>query len=251
MGGFFMLNMCLPGLLLIRQLKLSLGFKIFGGVIFFLSLICVIRLGSRTQLLISVLTILVSIIYTLRKQSIKKNIPMLFMIVILLGIVATQVSFDRNADWMAVYVSRMDDAKNVASAGGRSQRWEKAIENIFTKPMGWSKNEFGFAHNLWLDVAMVGGVMPMIFLFFFCVKSFFQVKKTIKLLPDQISFNALVLTYAISFFLVFFVEPIMIGYFRLFSVFCIFIGILNGYNSRFSNTSLIPKVQVNSFEAKK
>ncbi len=241
MGGFFMLNMCLPGVLLIRQLKLSLRFNIFCGIIFFLSLICVIRLGSRTQLAISVITLLMSIIYALKNQSIKRNIPMLFMLVVLCGIIASQVSFDKNADWMSVYASRMEDSKNVASAGGRSERWEKAIENIFSKPMGWNKDEFGFAHNLWLDVAMVGGVMPMIFLIFFSIKSFFQVKRTIRLNSRQISFNALVLAYALSFFLVFFVEPIMIGYFRLFSVFCIFIGVLTAYNSKFSTIPISSK----------
>jgi len=131
----------------------------------------------------------------------------------------------------------MDDSKNVASAGGRSQRWGKALENIFTKPMGWSRNEFGFAHNLWLDTAMIGGIMPMIFLFFFSMKSFFDIKKAINLRPKELTFNALILVYSLSLFLVFFVEPILVGYFNLFSMFCIFMGVIAGYNSRFSKIS--------------
>lgn len=243
MGSFFLFNMCLPGLLLIKQVKLSLAFKIFGGVVFFLSLICVIRLGSRTQLLVSVITIVISVLYVLKMQSFKKNIPMLFMIVILIGVIATQVSFDKDADWMSVYSSRMDDTKNVASAGGRSQRWERAVENLFVKPMGWNKNEFGHAHNLWLDVAMIGGVMPMIFLFFFSVKSFFDIKKAIQLRPDQLSLNALILAYGLSLFLVFFVEPIMIGYFNLFAVFCIFMGVVNAYNVKFKVNSSVSEIK--------
>ncbi len=233
MSSYFLFNMSLPGLLLIKQLKLSLSFKIFSGVIFFLSLICVIRLGSRTQLAIGFISILITVLYALKKQSLKKNLPMLLGLVVFIGLFATQVNFDKDADWMSVYASRMEDSKNVASAGGRSQRWEKAAENIFTKPMGWSKNEFGFAHNLWLDVAMIGGILPMIFLIFFHFKSFFDIKKALALHPKELSFNALVLSYSICIILVFFVEPIMIGYFNLFSVSCIFLGVINAYNEKF------------------
>lgn len=243
MGAFFLFNMCLPGLLLIRQLKLGLSFKIFGGVIYFLSLICVLRLGSRTQLVISLLATLICVFYSVKKQSLKKNTPMFIMIVILGVIIATNVSFDKNADWMTLFASRMDDSNNVASAGGRSYRWERAMTNIFTKPLGWSKNEFGFSHNLWFDVAMVAGVIPMLLLMLFSVKSLLQIRRSLKIAPGEITFNALVVVFSISIFLLLAVEPIMVGYFKLFSVFCIFVGIIVAYNKNYKNRKPSPIIE--------
>ncbi len=240
MGAFFILNMCLPGLLLIRHLKLGLAFKIFGGLIYFLSLLCVLRLGSRTQLVISLLATLICIFYALKKQSFKKNMPMFIMILILGIIIATNVSFEKDADWLTLFASRLEDSNNVASAGGRSYRWERAMTNIFTKPLGWSKNEFGFSHNLWFDVAMVAGVIPMLLLLFFCIKSGILIKRSLKIAPGQITFNAMIMVFSISFFLLLSVEPIMVGYFKFFSVFCVFVGVIAAYNKKYKNLKNIP-----------
>ena len=53
------------------------------------------------------------------------------------------VSFDLNADWLSTFAGRMEGGSGeVASGGGRTERWVKSIEYIFEKPLGWSLDEF-------------------------------------------------------------------------------------------------------------
>ncbi|TMM53791.1 hypothetical protein FEE95_18000 [Maribacter algarum] len=230
MGGFFTLNMCIPALLIGNQSKSKLIYKLIGIAIFIFSIVCVIRLGSRTQLGIMLITCFVSLIYVAPKQSFKKNV-LLFLLISGIGFyIYSNVSFDLNEDWLSTFAGRMDKgAGDIASGGGRTERWIKSFEYMFEKPLGWSVNEFGFAHNLWLDVLRVTGIIPFIILIIFSVRSFRTIKKTISFKSNQLYFSVQILIYSIAFFMLFMVEPIFDGMFEMFTIFCVFIGILCKY----------------------
>ena len=51
------------------------------------------------------------------------------------------------------------------AGGDRLWRWADAIKRLFTNPLGWSKAPavgYDYVHNMWLDIARVGGLLPFI-----------------------------------------------------------------------------------------
>jgi len=231
MGAFFTLNMCLPALLIANQRRSALWLRIVALAVFILTLICVIRLGSRTQLAIMLITSLVSFVYVVPRQSFQKNVILFVIMSGLIFYVFRNVSFDLNADWLTTFAGRMENGPGeVASGGGRTERWVKSLHNLWEKPLGWSVNEFGHSHNLWLDVLRVSGVITFVLLIFFSIRAFSIIPKTMQVMKEAIFFNVLVLVYGIAFFLLFLVEPIFEGAFSFFLLFCLFTGILIKYN---------------------
>jgi Na+/melibiose symporter-like transporter len=115
------------------------------------------------------------------------------------------------------------------SGSGRINIWLMSIGNVISRPAGWSDSEVLYAHNLWLDVSKVAGILPFLSLCIFTISSIILVYNIIKKSQENHFFNIIILSYFIGFMAVFFVEPIMEGLFPLFLIFCIFIGILSGY----------------------
>lgn len=227
MGAYFSLNMCIPALLIADQGKSKLMYRLFFGLIFILSLICVLRLGSRTQLGIMLVTTFITLIYIVPRQSFKNNIVLTTIIGILIAVIYKNVSFDLNADWLSTFAGRLDKgAGDIASGGGRTDRWIKSINYIFEKPLGWDLKEFGFAHNLWLDVLRVSGILPFIILIIFSIRFFVSAFKVSFSKTLNINVRLLVLLYTLTFIMIFMVEPILDGLFPLFALFCMFAGVI-------------------------
>lgn len=227
MGAYFSLNMCIPALLIADQGKSKLMYRVFFSVIFALSIICVLRLGSRTQLGIMLITTLISLIYIIPRQSFKNNMILTTIIGLVIVIIYKNVSFDLNADWLSTYATRLDKgAGDIASGGGRTERWLKAINYIFEKPLGWDLKEFGFAHNLWLDVLRVSGILPFIILLIFSFRFFLSSFKVAFSKSLNINVRLLILVYTLTFIMIFMVEPILDGLFPLFTLFCLIAGVI-------------------------
>ena len=136
---------------------------------------------------------------------------------------------------MTSYASRMDDKKyGAATAGGRTERWEKSLVNLVEKPLGWKLEEFGYSHNLWLDVLRVGGFISFFLLIAFTIRSLLQSKRAISVDSKNTALNNLIVIYTLAFYLQFFVEPIFEGSFHLMVIFCFFQGVVNGYRQKYS-----------------
>lgn len=230
MGAFFTLNMCIPALLVKRPPK-SRILLISSIILFLLSLLCILRLGTRTQIGILIITLFVSLAYVVPKQSLKKNVMLFLIFAIGIALILQNISFDLKSDWLLAFADRMGDGanSNLSSGGGRTDRWVKSIEYMFTKPLGWKLEEFGHSHNLWLDTLRVAGIFPFIFLVIFSVKTFFKIKQASALNKSHVFFSNQIRIYALGFFLMFMVEPILEGMFPLFVVFCTFTGVVNQY----------------------
>ena len=236
MGSFLTFNMCIPALLIAKFKGINRWLKLFMLVIFILSVICVLRLGSRTQLGITIFTCAASIIYLTTKQSPIKNFLMFAVIFVLGNIAFSYFSFDKDSDILSAYASRMDSKKFGAStAGGRTERWEKSLVNLIEEPLGWPVEEFGFSHNLWFDVARGGSVISFLLLVLYTIRSVLQIKKTISINKNLIQLNTLFLIYGLAFLLLFMVEPIFDGYYSLFTLFCFYKGVLNKHYELQSN----------------
>tara|TARA_R110002020_G_scaffold91560_2_gene222279 strand:+ start:10411 stop:11601 length:1191 start_codon:yes stop_codon:yes gene_type:complete len=230
MASYFALNMCIPSILLVKFKKSTFFFKVISIAVFVLSIICILRLGSRTQISIMAITFLVSLIYMIRKQSVSQNLVLFGFLFLVINGLLGYVSFDKDSDVMSAFAGRMDSKKyGAATAGGRTERWEKSLINLVEKPLGWKVEEFGFSHNLWFDVARVAGTLAFFLLIIYTLRSFFQIKKAIGFQPNNLLINLMFLSLGMSFYLLFFVEPIFDGYFTMFILFCFYMGSVNKY----------------------
>jgi O-antigen ligase len=229
MSAYLTFNMCLPILFLIKQRKIPLLLQLLAGAIFVISLLCVFRLGSRTQLVICVLSIVLSLLFVVPRQTVKANTQLFFFLLVMTFLVLKFVPLNLNADYLSVLGSRLQESNNTASAGGRTALWTQAVENLFVYPLGWHTENVRFAHNLWLDVARYAGLIPLTLLLIFTVRSLRNTYKAVRKGPNALLLNTTILVFTMASMLIFFVEPIMEGLFFLFTIFCLFQGIINNY----------------------
>ncbi|WP_291866334.1 hypothetical protein [Maribacter sp.] len=228
MAAHFVLTMCFPGILIIKSSSIKLKTRIILLAIFIISVLCVLRLGSRTQISILIFTFAFSILYKISKQSIQKNI-FAFITVAVLMLFAFQFVNDEIGDKLfSAFADRAGSKKyGASSAGGRTERWMLSLESLITKPLGWSVDDFGYSHNFWLDVARMGGILTLFFLLLFSFRSFWQIAKIVVQKSTNYLLNGLILNYGLALFLLFFVEPILNGYFMSFIFFCFMVGMVN------------------------
>ncbi|MDO6472182.1 hypothetical protein [Maribacter sp. 1_MG-2023] len=231
MAAYFVLNMSIPAFLVAGFKKFNLPLKLLMISTFIISVLCVLRLGSRTQLSIFFITFIISLIFLIRRQTVKQNVTLFGILFLIFNVFLSYVSFDKDSDIMSAFAGRMESKKyGAATAGGRTERWTKSIVNLWEKPLGWDVTDFGFSHNLWFDIARVGGTLSFILLLIFTIKNALNIKRAILLIPQNALLNTAFICYGLSFYLLFFVEPIFDGYFPLFVFYCFFLGIIAQYN---------------------
>ncbi|WP_339709591.1 hypothetical protein [uncultured Kriegella sp.] len=245
MAAFFTYNMCIPTLLLIPQKRFKLVYKLGAIGIFIVSLLCTFRLGSRTQLAICLLSIVMGLFFIIPKQSTKQNLRLFGIMIVMALVLLRFVSFDLDADYLSVLGNRLQESEDTGTAGNRSQRWAKSLGNLFSKPFGWERSEFGYSHNLWLDVAQSTGLLPFLLLLIFTIKSSLKIAKVILVKNQNLPFRTMMITYFMATHLLFFVEPVMLGAFYMFLLFCFFQGATNVYVKNWLNSEPISSTEQN------
>lgn len=228
LGSYFSINMAAIALLNAPKTN-SFHKRITFPIIFLfvLSVICVLRLGNRTQLVIAGAAIILSYFLNFRKMS---HLSRILQFLIFGGIIGYVIYlFSSQSELIYFYEDRLNSSESgFAEAGGRSERWQLALESVITDPWGWELSRFGFAHNLWLDVARVSGILAVLPLLLFSVSSLKMFVKSLRRTTNQQFLSTFIFVFFISIMLMFFVEPIIEGMYLLFLVFCLFIGFLSG-----------------------
>ena len=227
MAAYFMFNMCIPAIILVSRKRMNLPTVALMTFIFILSILCILRLGSRTQLGVIALTFLFSFfILALPTQTLKQNIATVFGIFIVGFIVSRYVSFDWDAEWTTSFAGRMQESgeDDLMSGGGRLGLWQKSLEYLFEKPLGWDVEEFGHSHNLWLDVLRAGGVLSFIFLILISFKYLFLIKRFLSNKNISRDLKGVIGDFSIALFAYFMVEPVFDGPFTFFTFFCFLFG---------------------------
>lgn len=225
-AGFFVLNMSLPAILIFtsKKNKRLINFLIIS--LFIITFLCVLRLGSRTHLAITLLTLFAGVIYLTRRQSPTKNFLLLISGFMFVNLGFSYISLDKDSDLIAAYADRMDSKTNGAdSAGGRSGRWMDSIEYLIKEPLGWQVNEFGYSHNLWFDVGRVGGLLSFILLVAYTIQNLILLFRYLKKNKNQM-LPPVLFVFSIAFHLLFFVEPIFEGLFPIFVFYCFINGMI-------------------------
>lgn len=233
MAAHFIFAMCIPAILASSRDYIGFKSKLLLAIFYVLSMVCVLRLGSRTQLGITMLSFLAALAYILPRQNVKRNALLFAIISLSVFFIVEKVSFDLDANWLNSFSRRLEKggAGEVASGGGRTNRWVKSFDYMVKMPLGWDVKEFGHSHNLWLDMYRSGGVIVFFLLLIFSIRAGRDIWKAIRINLNKISLNTVLLTYGMAFYLLFMVEPVIDGSFNLFALFCLFIGMVNKYYS--------------------
>lgn len=182
------------------------------------SVLVVVHLVNRTGLVVLLACVLVSFIISTRMKM-SKIIPALFLIGILaILIVNTRVINDEMID--AYQQREMDSSFDATQLGGRTAIWADAVRKLATHPLGWELVRY--AHNLWLDIARVGG---WITLFLFLIATINWFKKIHSLIRKQMTpFIQIIISINVAMYLSSFVEPVIDGSMLFFSLFMMIWG---------------------------
>ncbi|NDV42641.1 O-antigen ligase family protein [Flagellimonas sediminis] len=229
MGSYFVFNMSIPGLLIVAKRRLSLIAKLALIGVFILSLLCVFRLGSRTQMALALIGILIGIAYRIKSQNLISNFKFVLVLVVLVILGINYISIDLDADYLSSLGQRLQESDNAGSAGGRTERWSKSLINLFEKPLGWPVEEFGYSHNMWFDAARNGTVISFVLLTIFTVVSIKNIIRALKVNKKATFLNSIILIFNIVIFLQFFVEPALESLYILFAFYCLIQGFINKY----------------------
>lgn len=199
---------------------LNYKYKIIYLTVFMISILTVLHLVNRTGVFLSLICILFSIIYSTKKNPLRIIPVMLFLLVIIFCMMELGVI---DQDILDAYAQReTSTTANIAEFGGRSDRWGDAISNLFTNLFGWERKSY--AHNLWLDLAAVGGWLALFPFLVATFKTFANVKKVIK--KEVTPFRLALLSTFISMFFNSMVEPVIEGSLLFFGLFLMIWGML-------------------------
>jgi O-antigen ligase len=111
--------------------------------------------------------------------------------------------------------------------------WVNAVKIIFEHPFGIPPDfrvNLGaeYAHNLWLDVGIRAGILPLIPLLIFTISLLGSIVRLIFTSKYSTFLRVLITMVGVAFYITFSLEPVMEGIFIVFLVYCFFFGIVNG-----------------------
>lgn len=156
--------------------KMKLWEKLCYSSICIMAVLIAIHLVNRTGLVLLALCVLFAFAYSSRLKFSRLVIMALLMLIVFVVIIKSGLI---PQDVLDAYMAREDAATaNVSDFGGRSVLWDDALSKIFTHPFGWERLDY--AHNLWLDLAAIGGWFSLFFFLkvtFSSIKGFFMVMR--------------------------------------------------------------------------
>jgi hypothetical protein len=187
-------------------LKGNSKLRILYLLMFFIAISTTVYLLNRTGLVIAVLSTFVVLSYFYYNN--RKALIIILMSVGLIFFFAYN-GWGIDIDILMAYEERNFD---IQTAGQRTMKWTEAFNLLMQHPFGWSENVLEtqyYAHNMWLDIARVTGLMPFIALLVVTIKAAFIQLRLLKIHADP--FVAVTTGLSACFFLSCFVEPVYGG----------------------------------------
>lgn len=194
---------------------------------FFLSLLFLLSLGSRTGFLIVIIIFVINFIYYFCLNSSRsKKIIMIFLSVIFI----VMASYLYNRDFCNIkslyensnlYYRLNYDNLDLSSDSRLEYQFisfKSIIKNFVFKT---DLNDFRYSHNLWLDIGIDTGIIPFIFLLIFSIKTWFSLFKFLKLSNLNKHIKILLFSIYLSFNINFCVEPILQAFPFIFGIYCL------------------------------
>ncbi|KUP24925.1 hypothetical protein [Paenibacillus sp. DMB5] len=191
--------------------------RLVSFLLFFISAYSTFVLSNRTGILIIVISVIVSFLFTGKIKG--KKIP-LGAFLILSSVLFYQYLGTTNLGDRMSEGGLLSDPRYLA--------WEAAFKGLFINPFGGKLTilPLGYAHNLWLDVGYEAGLLAALLLLTFTIMA---LDKLVLVLRSSVTQDTKLLfaCYITAFFATFMLEPIMEGWFYYFNVFCFVFGVLS------------------------
>jgi len=201
--------------------------KYFFLLLSFLGLFATIHYVNRTGLALALFSVLIVSFKIIKKRSVLVGMFLVGLFLIIITIYLVNLSSVQG--FIESYeIRELSDEDNSSTFGGRVVRWYWALNIVSTHPWGdISNSQYGYAHNLWLDVGRLSGIIPFISLIVFTVRSIIRAGKIVinKRLP--MFFSCVLITLNLTFLLQSFVEPILESDPIFFCLFVLILGMQN------------------------
>lgn len=221
--------------------------KAVGITAFSISFAYAFILGTRTQFIILIFTVIVVLlVYMIEKKGCAGGLLFVFFAIIFVALAYLIVyhfelfgikNFIENSNLARRYVegSGIEDADQY-----RFGSIFRGLTNLFVYPFGVPKGLTSYYHNLWLDVGRIGGVIPFFFITILTISSLYRV---LRLSFDKgLDFKSRYMFFSVylGYYVNFAVEPILEGFKDYFYIFCILNGMLEClyYNRAFHKNIL-------------
>jgi len=203
--------------------------KLFSLFMSFLAISASLRLGSRTGLVLVGASSLSIILYNFKRYS---SIGKLWLLIMIMVVVVGAGNFiANNEEVFAAFTLRNESEEfGVSTGGGRTELWKYFGSRILEYPMGnmpTNETESHFAHNYFIDIARLTGVIPLTLILIFTFSAVYNVKKILFKKTISPFVRNLILVLNVGFYLNFMVEPVLEGYFSVFMIYLFICGVSN------------------------
>lgn len=233
MATYLIYNLVLPGLLLTnKNLKKGLlGLVLLG--MYVITLLCSFRLGSRTAIAVAGLGLAFGYFQLLISQPLNHKIRTVFITALVVFAALKWAPVDMNADYLSVLGDRLNDseASSISTAGNRTALWQDAINKLQRYPLGWQSDHY--AHNTWLDIAHVGGIIPLLFFLVSNFNTLRDIKNTYSLKEGHMGLTTTFILYILITFLLLFGEPLILGNFYAIAMIYFIHGVIFQYKEQY------------------
>ena len=210
--------------------------RVIIAICIILSLLYNLVLGTRTLIIVSIVSFILSeitfIVFYIKKGDIVlKNAKILVKaIIIILVIYSSNFMGIREKIEDTKLLRRINKPYSTQEAdSNRVETMILAFNNIWDYPMGGNKGKVGdlkYIHNMWLDVANQAGIIPFTLLILFTIISLFNLIKILKSQEFSAEFKIFLVGIYSAVLLNMAVEPIMQGEPLFFIMFCNIVGMV-------------------------
>lgn len=240
-GMMLSLVLGMAGLLFYKTNNSNDHFVKYASLIFsVLALFGTFRLVNRTGIVIAGVSSL--IVFGCSRISARRLGYLLLVLMLLFAVWGINQNSELVKEVTANYEMRNDGEGSTNELGGRTDRWIRAIDQIYREPFGNKGLKFytgyNYAHNLWLDVGIRGSIFSLVILLFITICF---IKRIYHIWRDRMmpKFDLIViLLLSITFFLQFGTEPIIEGLPQLFWLWLFFWGMMDSIAAKYKKRSM-------------
>ena len=228
-GSYFAINMAmLPLIFINKESTAEKKLLLFSVILFVIGVISILNMSNRTGLFIMILSTFFLMFIP------KKNNAKFFLIIglffaLLVFLYTTDAFHFRSWFEFSTYFERIKNT-SLQEEDSRFLIWKSNFLKLLNNPFGYINPDSAtiYAHNLWLDVGRVTGIIPVFPLLLFTLSAIVSISKLVFNPQYEVFLRVLVAGFGIAFFATFFLEPVIEGMFILFLLFCFYFGTLVG-----------------------
>ncbi|MDE7161113.1 MAG: O-antigen ligase family protein [Muribaculaceae bacterium] len=230
-----MMSMAIGGMgavFLKTRTRMESRFKWIAVTVSVLALFSALHILNRTAIVLAAVSCLCGIVHG--GGGIKRMIYLTLIVAAVGAIFYLAIMQTEFGDLIEGFNSREQLSGYTAnSAGGRTVRWMRGIQEVITHPFGSEGIKVGFmktfAHNLWLDIGLRGGWLPMATMFLMTIWWFQSFIRFLKRPGIPTFASGYILAVMVTLWLQMAVEPVVEGQLPLLMMMCLNWAFLKRY----------------------